>query len=231
MNWGDHSALSGHGYLVYMIAPMYDAAVFSNPQMSQAEVQRIVEQPRTYLIAMSADTCQDKLMYIADRRADIAQLKLPIQATSENISFDIQMRAFKGDNPEQEFELGINQSGHYKCSGCSAQTSTFGTLSTAIAAQRLSVKDRQILPPLECLAKLEEGRNHSMAWNDRTKKGSCKHVASVRPATLPHSMNDCGRHCLEHRECFRFSLRLPGIAKRPLLGNIRNIFKWGPAWC
>ena len=48
MNWGDHSALSGHGYLVYMIAPMYDAAVFSNPQMSQAEVQRIVEQPRTY---------------------------------------------------------------------------------------------------------------------------------------------------------------------------------------
>ena len=92
---------------------------------------------------MSADTCQDKLMYIADRRADFAQLKLPIQATSENISFDVQMRAFKGDNPEQEFELGINQSGHYKCSGCSAQTSTFGTLSIAIAAQRLSVKDRQ----------------------------------------------------------------------------------------
>ena len=122
---------------------MYDAAVFSNPKMSQAEVQRIVEQPRTYLIAMSADTCQDKLMYIADRRADIAQLKLPVEATSENISFDVQMRAFKGDNPEQEFELGVNQSGHYKCSGCSAQTSTFGTLSTALAAQRLSVKDRQ----------------------------------------------------------------------------------------
>ena len=29
-------------------------------------------------------------------------------------------------------------------------------------------------------------------------------------STLPHSMNDCGRHCLEDRECFRCSLRLPG---------------------
>ena len=41
------------------------------------------------------------------------------------------------------FEPGINQSGHYKCSGCSAQTSAFGALSTALAAQPLSVKDRQ----------------------------------------------------------------------------------------
>ena len=143
MNWGDHSALSGHGYLVYMIAPMYDPAVFANPNRSEAEVQRIVEQPRTYMIAMSADTCQDKLMYIADRRSDIQLLKVPITATSLNTTFNVQMRAFKGDNPEQEFELGVNQSGHFKCSGCSAETSTFGSLSTALAAKRLSVADRQ----------------------------------------------------------------------------------------
>ena len=91
MNWGDHSAVSGHGYLVYTITPMFDAAVFAHPEKSVAEVQRLVEQPHPYIIAMSSDTCHDKLMYIPDRKADIKQLKVPIDIT-DNIKMSVNAR-------------------------------------------------------------------------------------------------------------------------------------------
>ena len=40
INWGDHTALCGHGYLLYTITPMYTEAVFAHPKVSPAQMQR-----------------------------------------------------------------------------------------------------------------------------------------------------------------------------------------------
>ena len=52
-NWGDHSSLSAHGYLLYTVRPMYDPAVFFNTSISATDMQQEVEKPQIYLFAMS----------------------------------------------------------------------------------------------------------------------------------------------------------------------------------
>ena len=141
-NWGDHAALSGHGYLLYTITLMYDPAVFAPPRMSSSDIQRAVEQPSIYLLAMSSDTLADKLMYIDDRLTDIEQLRLPIVISGCQNSYFILLRSFKGDNPEQQYEAGINQGGHYKCSGCGAKTSSYTDMTACLQEKRLSIQAR-----------------------------------------------------------------------------------------
>ena len=51
-NWGDHSSLSAHGYLLYTVRPMYDPAVFFNTSISAADMQQEVEKPQINLLAM-----------------------------------------------------------------------------------------------------------------------------------------------------------------------------------
>ena len=122
---------------------MYDEAVFMHPHLGKKEVQRIVERPQLYLLAMSADTLADKLMYVDDRLADIQQLSLPIPVQGVTTPMHAVMRAFKSDNPEQQFETGVNQGGHYKCSACGVKTKSYRKLCTCFAAERLSISDRQ----------------------------------------------------------------------------------------
>lgn len=121
---------------------MYDKAVMYNPSKSAAEVQRLVEQPFIYLLAMARDTIEDKLMYIDDRLRDIEQLALPIPIDGFERPLTAIIPAFKGDNPEQEFEAGVNQGGHYKRSACDLRTSAYIDLTAAFSQKRLSVKDR-----------------------------------------------------------------------------------------
>ena len=92
---------------------MYDAAVFAHPTLSSEQVQRIVERPHIYPLAMAADTVNDKLLYVPDWHADIQQLQLPVPVDGLP-DYRLVMRMFKSDNPEQEFELGISQGGNYR---------------------------------------------------------------------------------------------------------------------
>ena len=142
MNWGDHSTLSGHGYLLYCVTPLFDPAVLAHPQQSSTQVQRQVERPHIYILAQSADTSEDKLMYIQERLLDIQQLDLPLQVEGLPDMY-AELRGFKGDNPEQQWEIGVNQSGFYKCSGCDAHTEGFFNLATTYSQPRISYQTRQ----------------------------------------------------------------------------------------
>ena len=55
--------------------------------------QRIVERPQFYLLAISADTPEDKLMYVNDRPADIQQLSLPVPVQGVTTPMHAAMRA------------------------------------------------------------------------------------------------------------------------------------------
>ena len=61
------------------------------------------------------------------------------------LEFNVSLRGFKGDNPEQEFEAGVNQGGHYKCSACGLKTDTYADTAASLFAERLSIEDRQAI--------------------------------------------------------------------------------------
>ena len=123
---------------------MFDSAVFASPTLSSEQVQRMVERPHVYLLAMAADTVDDKLLYIPDRHADIQQLLLPVQVDGLP-NFELIMRMFKSDNPEQQYELGISQGGKYKCSACGIHTDMYTNVRRCFDSPRLSIADRQQL--------------------------------------------------------------------------------------
>ena len=104
-------------------------------------MQQEVEKTQIYLLAMSSDTTEDKLTYIQDRLLDIEALSLPIEIPGLPV-FTAKLQAFTGDNPEQQFELGNSQGGHYKCSGCGTKTIDYVDLAVTLVAERLSVQDR-----------------------------------------------------------------------------------------
>lgn len=97
-----------------------------------------------FLPVQAADSTEEKLMYIRERRLDVQQLALPLQVDGLPDTSPV-LRGFKGDNPEQEFEIGVNQSGHYKCSGCGAKTANYIDLAGCFAQHRLSYQARQKL--------------------------------------------------------------------------------------
>ena len=132
---------------------MYNPAVFAHPRMSSSNIQRAVEHPSMYLLAMSSDTLADKLMYIDDRLTDIEQLRLPIVSSGRQNSYFILLQSFKGDNPEQQYEAGINQGGHYKCSSCGAITSSYTDMTACLQEKRLSIQARNDIALASVLGK------------------------------------------------------------------------------
>ena len=62
--------------MLYTVTLVYDSAVFAHPALANDVVQRLVERPHVYLLAMAADTVADKLMYIPDRYASFFRCKL-----------------------------------------------------------------------------------------------------------------------------------------------------------
>lgn len=57
---------------------MYNPVVFANPTMSMADVQRWVQWPDLYSLAMATDSIENKSMYIAEHLVDIETLQVPI---------------------------------------------------------------------------------------------------------------------------------------------------------
>ena len=159
---------------------MYDPAVFHHPRMKIAAVQREVEQPNVYLLAMASDTVADKLMYIDERLIDITQLQEPVQVPGKEQLFTATMRSFKGDNPEQQYEAGTNQGGHYKCSGCGMKTEAYTDITASLQSERLSILQRNAIATAGVFGK---------------RKGHAKPLAHLNVANLRRELAVRGIDC------------------------------------
>ena len=80
-------------------------------------------------------------MYVQERRIDVQQLVLRLQVDGLQ-DFYAKLRTFKGDNPEQQYEIGVNQFGHFKCSACGVHTGSFPTIATCYTEPCLSYQTR-----------------------------------------------------------------------------------------
>ncbi|KAI8494605.1 hypothetical protein Bbelb_278310 [Branchiostoma belcheri] len=120
MYWEDGAALANHGYILYLVATMYDPAIHLTDEEYHQKfnlrisVQSKVEQPQIYLIARRSSSDADQLLYAETRRDDLPSLSLPVKSQDGREFTDV-LRIFKGDNPAREFELGQQRGGYYPC--------------------------------------------------------------------------------------------------------------------
>ncbi|XP_078617060.1 uncharacterized protein LOC144885158 [Branchiostoma floridae x Branchiostoma japonicum] len=120
MYWEDGATLANHGYILYLVATIYDAAIhltdieYRQKYHLNISVQSKVEQPQIYIIARSSSSDAEQLLYSETRRDDLPSLALPVKSQDGREYNDI-LRFFKGDNPARQFEIGQQRGGHYPC--------------------------------------------------------------------------------------------------------------------
>ena len=83
MLWHDGSTLVNHGHLLFMVASMYDPALYLTDEEffkktgRKVNVQAKVETPELYILAR-CDATDQQLMYIDTRVEDLKELKAPL---------------------------------------------------------------------------------------------------------------------------------------------------------
>ncbi|KAI8513933.1 hypothetical protein Bbelb_082570 [Branchiostoma belcheri] len=112
MYWEDGAALANRGYILYLVATMYDPAIHLTDEEYHQKfnlrisVQSKVEQPQIYLIARSSSSDVDQLLCGDQKRRPASQ---------DGREFTDVLRIFKGDNPARDFDLGQQRGGYYPC--------------------------------------------------------------------------------------------------------------------
>eukprot|EP00058_Branchiostoma_floridae_P018560 XP_002604049.1 hypothetical protein BRAFLDRAFT_71661 [Branchiostoma floridae] len=120
MYWEDGATLANRGYIAYMVATVYDSAIYLTDTeyyekfKVRLSVQSKVEQPELYLIARSGSSDAEQLLYTQTRRDDLPSLQIQVQAPDGRQYKDI-LRFFKGDNPARQFEVGEQKGGFHPC--------------------------------------------------------------------------------------------------------------------
>ena len=146
MTWHDGSPLGGHSYLLFMVAVMYDSAVFLTDQEYQEKssisinVQSIIEKPQLYILARCPSN-EQQILYSEERMLDISMLTSPI-ISSNSVEINDQLRIFKGDKPAAQFEAGQQKGGRFFCFNCSIQDESVVSAVHASKLPHLSLSDR-----------------------------------------------------------------------------------------
>lgn len=141
--WHDGSSLASHGYLLMMIATLYDPAIhFSEEEFNKlgyTNIQSFIEKPFLYLIARCPSNNQ-QMIYTKERIEDLSQLDIPI--VIDGIPFNDVLRVFKGDKPASQFEAGQQKGGNYPCFCCSIHANLIGSFVHATRLPHTDIQDR-----------------------------------------------------------------------------------------
>ena len=146
MFWHDGSTISNHSHILAMVSCLYDPAIFlTDEEYSKsngvlANLQAIVEKPFLYILARSPSTDQ-QLLYSDERLADILKIKKPIQ-TPDGIPIYDTVRAFKGDHPASQFEVGQQKGGNYACHGCCINSHCIKSIPHSFKCSTINLYDR-----------------------------------------------------------------------------------------
>lgn len=96
------------------------------------------------MIAACSSSAEDQAALISDRLECLSDLSKPLEA-SNGVQVHDELRFFKGDTPEQQFERGTQKGGHYKCGGCGCKSSLMEDLAHALECKWRSLSNLQSL--------------------------------------------------------------------------------------
>ena len=89
----------------------------------------------------AGSSLEDEAALIPDRLECLSEMKNPVKTSTGIMVTDI-VHFFKGDAPAQQFEMGTQQGGNYKCSACGIHTSMID-IAHALECKWRSVADLQ----------------------------------------------------------------------------------------
>ena len=148
--WHDLSTVANHGHLIFMIACLYDPALFytnneyERKTKRKVDVQTIIESPEVYIVARSSSSDVEQLSYVETRLECLEEINLPL-ATEEGEEILDVMRFFHGDNPAQQYECGQQKGGNFYCSVCGVHASRVYELDYSFHCTHISLSERQKL--------------------------------------------------------------------------------------
>ena len=111
-----------------------------NPMVYWQIYKPLWKKPFLYILACSPSTDQ-QLLYSDERLADILKIKKPIQ-TPDGIPIYDTVRAFKGDHPASQFEVGQQKGGNYACHGCCINSHCIKSIPHSFKCSTINLYDR-----------------------------------------------------------------------------------------
>ena len=124
--WHDNSCVANHGYLLCMVAILYDPAIYLTNEEYKTktgktvDVQDVVEKPHLHFLARCRSSEDEQIVYSETRLSCLQKTATPLKSPDGNIIKDVP-RFFKGDSPARQFEDGQQEGGHFFCNcGCHA---------------------------------------------------------------------------------------------------------------
>ncbi len=123
--WHDLSTVANHSHLVFMVAWLYDPALYYTDEEYEQitgrkiNVQAKVETPSVYIVARSSSSDKEQLCYVDTRLECLQDLSEPVTSKS-GIEITDKMRFLHGDTPARQYECGQQKGGKYYCAICGA---------------------------------------------------------------------------------------------------------------
>ena len=180
--WHDLSTVANHGHLIFMVACLYDPALFYTNEEYQrktkrkVDVQTIIDSPEVYIVARSSSSDLEQLSYVETRLECLEEISLPL-ATEEGEEIVDVMRFFHGDNPAQQYECGQQKGDNFYCSVCGVHANRVYELDYSFRCAHISLSERQKLILEGAIA-----RRKTMAGNN-------KPVYQLKKAELLQELN------------------------------------------
>lgn len=144
MMWHDGSSLASHGYLLLMVATMYDRALHISEsefkdEFGLTDIQSFIEKPFMYLIARCPSNNQ-QILYTKERMDDLHEIDTSIMIGDVPIK-DV-VRVFKGDKPAAQFEAGQQKGGNDPCFCCSINANLIPSFVHSSSLPYTNIEDR-----------------------------------------------------------------------------------------
>ena len=111
-------------WVAYNPAVFYTQEYWSTLSSKNGNVhmQALIEGPVIYMKAPSSSSPADQLALLGDPAQCLKELSNPVTSSDGTLDISDCLHFFCGDKPAQQFEMGTQRGGTYKCGGCGAKT-------------------------------------------------------------------------------------------------------------
>ena len=144
--WHDNSSVANHGYLLCLVAVLYDPAVYYTSDEyktktgKMVDIQSALEKPHLHFLARCRSSEDEQIANSETRLSCLQDTVNNLKSPAGNEIYDIP-RLFKGDSPARQFEDGQQKGGNYFCN-CGCHASMVDDLTHAQSCSLYSMQER-----------------------------------------------------------------------------------------
>jgi hypothetical protein len=111
--WYDHAVLLNRSYILFVLYPIYNASVYESSEMSERDLEKIIEHPYIHCVGVSASTTTAEEAFQKFRNDQLMTLVIKLK-TENDIEYTDKLKFIVGDGPVRCVESGQNKSGPFR---------------------------------------------------------------------------------------------------------------------